>query len=338
MSIFFGENGFSQLSLLMDEYDKIFILTDERINKLYASLLASVVSYKVIKIVIPEGENNKTIDNVCCIWSKMLENHAGRDSLLINFGGGTISDIGAFAASTYKRGIDFVNIPTTLLAMVDASIGGKNAINFNNIKNQIGLFSEPNSILINHSFLNTLDRRDILSGLAEMMKYAFIADASFLKINNDNYLAYIEKAALLKEDIVNFDMNEKGIRKMLNFGHTVGHALETFFMEKNNSLTHGEAVALGMYSALFLSINYCGMDKHWFDFYENWLRDNYKHMDISGIDEDVVLSFISHDKKNIGGEPRFVLISEPEKAIIDVEVKVDDIRESISILRNIFRE
>ena len=156
-------------------------------------MIASLLPEKKIeKIVLPAGEDAKSIDNVMLIWNTLLEYKAGRDSLLINLGGGTISDIGGFAASCYKRGIDFVNIPTTLLAMVDASIGGKNGINFNNYKNQIGLFSEPVSIIINTNFLKTLDERDIISGLAEMIKYAFIADSSLLNLDRDNYLEFIK--------------------------------------------------------------------------------------------------------------------------------------------------
>ena len=173
MNIIFGEQASAQLSMLTNNYDKFFVLTDENIYRVYSSLIASLLPEKeVTKIVIPAGEESKSIENVVFIWNKLLEEKAGRDALLINLGGGTISDIGGFAASTYKRGIDFINVPTTLLAMIDASIGGKNGINFNNYKNQIGLFSEPNSVIINPNFLKTLNERDIKSGLAEMMKYA----------------------------------------------------------------------------------------------------------------------------------------------------------------------
>ena len=181
MNIFFGEDAFAQLSMLTNSYYKFFVLTDENIYGIYSSMIASILPEKeVVKIVLPAGEESKSIENVILIWNKLLEAKAGRDSLMINLGGGTISDIGGFAASTYKRGIDFVNVPTTLLAMIDASIGGKNGINFNKYKNQIGLFSEPQSIIINTKFLKTLNERDIKSGIAEMMKYAFVSDTSFL--------------------------------------------------------------------------------------------------------------------------------------------------------------
>ena len=157
MNIFLGEDAFAHLSALTNNYDKFFVLTDENIYKIYSSLFASLIPEKeVVKIVIPAGENSKNIENVIFIWNRLLEGKAGRDSLLINIGGGTITDIGGFAASCYKRGIDFVNVPTTLLAMVDAAIGGKNGINLNNYKNQIGLFSEPQSVIINPDFLKTL--------------------------------------------------------------------------------------------------------------------------------------------------------------------------------------
>ena len=339
MNIFFGEDASAQLLMLTNNYDKFFVLTDENIYKLYSSLIASIVPEKeVVKIVIPAGEDSKNIENVMLIWNKLLESKAGRDSLLINLGGGTISDIGGFAASTYKRGIDFINVPTTLLAMIDAAIGGKNGINFNNYKNQIGLFSEPKSVIINKHFLKTLNERDVKSGLAEMMKYAFIADASFLDLDSDNYLDFIEKAATIKEDVVSLDKNESGLRKMLNFGHTVGHALESYYLDKENYLTHGEAVALGIYSALYLSVKYCGLDEKWLFFYEMWFKGNLNVLNLNDFDVDSIYEYISHDKKNKGGKPQFVLISAPEKPQIDIEVCIEDIKESISILLNKFSE
>ena len=222
--------------------------------------------------------------------------------------------------------------------MIDASIGGKNGINFNNYKNQIGLFSEAQSVIINPHFLKTLNERDIKSGLAEMMKYAFVSDSSFLDIDTDNYLEFIEKAAMTKDEVVAFDMREAGLRKILNFGHTIGHALESYYLDKENYLTHGEAVALGMYSSLYLSVKYCGLDEKWLFFYEMWFKGNLNLMNLNGFAVDAIYSYVSHDKKNKGGKPRLVLISAPEKPMIDVEVSEYDIRESISILKNKFSE
>lgn len=337
MNIFFGEAALSQVSMMTNNYDKIFVLTDENIYRIYSSMIASMLPEKEItKIVVPSSEQSKSIENVMLIWNKLLEAKAGRDSLLINLGGGMISDLGGFAASTYKRGIDFVNVPTTLLAMIDASIGGKNGINFNNYKNQIGLFSEPKSIIINTRFLKTLNERDIKSGIAEMMKYAFIADDSFLDLDTDNYLEYIDKAAMTKDEIVSLDMRESGLRKILNFGHTIGHALESYYVDKENYLTHGEAVALGIYSSLYLSVKYCGLDEKWLFFYEMWFNGNLNLLNLDDFDVDEIMKYISHDKKNKGGKPRFVLISKPEKPVIDVEVMPYDIRDSIMILKNKF--
>ena len=339
MNIFFGEAALSQISMMTNNYDKFFVLTDENIYGIYSSMIASMLPEKEItKIVVPAREQSKSIENVMLIWNKLLENKAGRDALLINLGGGTISDLGGFAAATYKRGIDFVNVPTTLLAMIDASIGGKNGINFNNYKNQIGLFSEAQSVIINPHFLKTLNERDIKSGLAEMMKYAFVSDASFLDLDTDNYWDFIEKAAMTKDEVVAFDMREAGLRKILNFGHTIGHALESYYLDKENYLTHGEAVALGMYSSLYLSVKYCGLDEKWLFFYEMWFKGNLNLMNLNGFDVDAIYSYVSHDKKNKGGKPRLVLISAPEKPMIDVEVSEYDIRESISILKNKFSE
>ena len=325
--------------MMTNNYDKFFVLTDENIYGIYSSMIASMLPEKEItKIVVPAGEQSKSIENVMLIWNKLLDAKAGRDALLINLGGGTISDLGGFAAATYKRGIDFVNVPTTLLAMIDASIGGKNGINFNNYKNQIGLFSEAQSVIINPQFLKTLNERDILSGMAEMMKYAFVSDSSFLDLDTDNYLDFIEKAAMTKDEVVALDMRESGLRKILNFGHTIGHALESYYLDKENYLTHGEAVALGMYSSLYLSVKYCGLDEKWLFFYEMWFKGNLNLMNLNDFNVDAICSYVSHDKKNKGGKPRLVLISAPEKPMIDIEVSECDIRESISILKNKFSE
>lgn len=333
MNIFFGEEGFNQLETLMENHDKVFILTDDNIDKLYPSLLASASSHKTYKIVLPHGEHNKNLDAACHIWNEMMQHEAGRDAMMINLGGGTISDIGAFAASCFKRGIDFVNVPTTLLAMVDAAIGGKNGVNFNKIKNQIGLFSEPQCVIINTDFLKSLDKRDINAALSEMMKFSFIADKSFLDIDNENYKDYIVKAAMLKDEIVSMDMKEKGMRKILNFGHTIGHAIETFYLDRYDYMRHGEAVALGIYCALFLSTRYCNLDERWLMIYEFWLRENVMFNNISDLSPERIMDIISHDKKNVAGRPRFVLVAEPERPVIDVEVGDDDIRDAVECLK-----
>ena len=337
MNIFFGEESLTQLSTLTNNYDKFFLLTDENIFKLYSSMIASLLPEKEVnKIVLPAGEQSKRIENVILIWNSLLEANAGRDSLFINLGGGTISDIGGFAASCYKRGIDFVNVPTTLLAMVDASIGGKNGINFNNYKNQIGLFSEPKSIIINPDFLKTLNERDKLSGMAEMMKYAHIADESLLDVDFENYQDFIKTAATIKDEIVSMDMKETGLRKILNFGHTIGHALESYYLDKENYLTHGESVALGMYGAINLSVKYCGLNDNWLLIHEFWIKDNFNYLNLNDLDVEKVFSYISHDKKNKAGKPQFVLISAPEKPKTDVEVKDDDIKDAIHIIKEKF--
>ena len=174
--------------------------------------------------------------------------------------------------------------------------------------------------------------------MAEMMKYAFVSDSSFLDLDTDNYLDFIEKAAMTKDEVVALDMRESGLRKILNFGHTIGHALESYYLDKENYLTHGEAVALGMYSSLYLSVKYCGLDEKWLFFYEMWFKGNLNLMNLNDFNVDAICSYVSHDKKNKGGKPRLVLISAPEKPMIDIEVSECDIRESISILKNKFSE
>ena len=226
-------------------------------------------------------------------------------------------------------------IASKVVGMLTKSIGGKNAINFKNYKNQIGLFSEPKSIIINPEFLKTLNKRDIYSGMAEIMKYAFIADESLMDLDIDNYLDFIKEAATIKDEIVNMDMKETGLRKILNFGHTIGHALESYYMERDNCLTHGEAVALGIYASLYLSKKYCGLDDNWIMFYDLWFRGVYDYIILSDLDVEKVFSYLSYDKKNKGGKPKFVLISAPEKPQIDVEVRDEDIKDAISLLRGL---
>src|SRR5690606_32174448 len=205
------------------------------------------------------GEENKNIDFCIGIWKMLLDFGAERNSLLINLGGGVVTDMGGFAASTYKRGIDFVQIPTTLLSQVDASIGGKTGIDLDTVKNIIGTFTQPEAVYINVDFLNTLDKRQLVSGFAEMIKHDFIFDASYFEDlkgfsfdRPDEDLIY--RSVGIKNEVVKQDPKESGLRKILNFGHTIGHAVETYSIDNDdNPLLHGEAIAVGMICEAYLS-------------------------------------------------------------------------------------
>lgn len=263
-----------------------------------------------------------------------MKHHADRNALLINLGGGVITDLGGFAASTYKRGIKFINIPTTLLGMIDAAIGGKTGIDFGGGKNQIGTFAEAEEVVIDPVFLTTLPQRELLSGMAEMLKYGFIADANLLKSNLENYQQFISRCGEIKSEIVAQDPTEKDLRKVLNFGHTLGHAIESHCLTTDHPLLHGEAVALGMAAALWLSVKQCGLDKKVLKEYETQLPQllSEAELNLTEADMDSILAYLVLDKKNKGEKPQFVLLEAVGKPVWDVEVDYDTIKRSLEYI------
>ena len=321
------------LQNIIHQHDKVFVLMDFNTEEYCIQILTSLLPFEYTPIVIEAGERFKNIDTVQNIWGKLIESKADRKSLMMNLGGGVVTDIGGFAASCYQRGIDFVNIPTTLMAMVDASIGGKNGIDFKGIKNQVGLFAEPLAEVVIIDFLKSLGEREKISGIAEMLKYGFVADKSFLSLNGDNYLNFIEKAGFIKAKIVAEDPTEQGLRKILNFGHTVGHAWESYYLESENELKHGEAVALGMYCSLWLSMKYLNLKTEWLDCYKSIYQRFFQRVDIKENTFDSLMEIMSHDKKNRDGDLRFVLIKEPEKPVFDVKIETSDAIESLYELK-----
>ena len=336
----------SHLQSIIASHTKVFLLLGENSNRYCLPMLNTIDLSKsnTIKIVIPTGEQHKNIETVQYIWSQLIENQADRKSLLINVGGGMVTDIGGFAASCYQRGIDFVNVPTTLLGMIDASIGGKTGIDFQGLKNQIGLFSQPLAVVILFEFLDTLPKRELLSGLAEIIKYGFIVDKEFLGAslfatpnnpndpNNPINPTWIKKSIQAKSQITASDTTETGLRKILNFGHTIGHALETYLLDTQKSITHGEGVALGMVSALYLSEKYLNLDHQITLYYKEIYKQNFNRIDINDIPVEDLLEIMRHDKKNQGGDIRFVLIEDYGKPVYDVVVKPEDIIDSITYL------
>ena len=317
------------------EASKVFILTDENVAPFWLPEVAHWLHCdSAVDIVVKAGEQHKNLQTVQRIWKTLMKHHADRNALLINLGGGVITDLGGFAASTYKRGIKFINIPTTLLAMVDAAIGGKTGIDFGGCKNQIGTFTEAEDVLVNPAFLKTLPRRELFSGLTEMIKYGFIANPRLLDIDLENYQQFIKQAGDLKREIVAKDLEEKGLRKMLNFGHTLGHAIESYCMPTDAPLLHGEAVALGIAAALWLSVKQCGLD-------EKVLRDYEKRLPmlleeattrLTWVDIEPIMSYLAHDKKNKGERPQFVLIEAVGRPLIDVEVSSENIKQAFEYI------
>lgn len=317
------------------EASQVFVLTDENVAPLWLPETLHWLRCKSsVDIVIKSGEKQKTLRNAQRIWKKLTQHHADRSALLINLGGGVVTDLGGFAASTYKRGIPFINVPTTLLGMVDAAIGGKTGIDYNGFKNQLGTFAEPLEVRISPIYLSTLPEREIFSGLAEMMKYGFVKDAVLLKINKENYQDYILRAGEIKRKIVKDDPFDEGPRKVLNFGHTLGHAIESYSITTEHPLLHGEAVALGMVAALWLSVEERGLEAEVLQSYEKQLPMLLSKADImlSVKDADPILYNLVQDKKNKNGQPRFVLLDGIGKPVWDVEVKPDRVKAALEYI------
>ncbi len=325
------------MGLMLPQTSMVFILTDENVAPFWLPEVAHWLHCdSAIELVIKPGEQYKNLQTVQRIWKTLMKHHADRNALLINLGGGTITDLGGFAASTYKRGIKFINVPTTLLAMVDASIGGKTGIDFGGAKNQIGTFAEAEDVMINPVFLETLPQREILSGMVEMLKYGFVADSRLLNVNLTNYHEFIGQCGEIKRGIVAQDPWERGLRKILNFGHTLGHAIESHCLTKESPLLHGEAVALGMEAALWLSVNQCGLDNKVMHTFENQLPALLSEAEISFSEADIdpIMAYLVHDKKNQGDIPRFVLLEGVGKPVWDVEVEQELVRQSVAYIIN----
>ncbi len=316
---------------------RVFILTDENVAPFWLPETEYWLnSENAIEIVIKAGERHKNLQTVQRIWKTLMKHCADRNALLINLGGGVITDLGGFAASTYKRGIKFINIPTTLLAMVDAAIGGKTGIDFGGGKNQIGTFAEAEEVIIDTVFLSTLPRRELLSGLAEMLKYGFISDANLLNTNLENYQDYILRCGEIKRGIVAHDPTEKGLRKVLNFGHTIGHAIESHCLTTIHPLLHGEAVAMGMAAALWLSVKQCGLEKKVLNNYEKQLPIllSEAEMNLTEADKEPIFSYLALDKKNKGEQPQFVLLEAVGNPVWDVEVDTEEVRSALAYIIN----
>ena len=330
--IFFNETGYEKINLVISKnnYSSIFILVDEHTNKYclpkFLPNLATEIPIEIIEI--EAGEEIKNITTCVEIWSILSELGADRKSLIINLGGGVITDIGGFIASTFKRGIDFINVPTTLLGMVDASIGGKNGVDLGNLKNQIGVINVPKMLLISTDFLETLSQREMRSGLAEMLKHGLIYDKNYweqfldlTKVDFADFDALIYRSIEIKNEIVKQDPTENGIRKALNFGHTLGHAIESHFLESERPLLHGEAIAIGMILETYLSKEKGLLSNEEFHQIKYIISNIYEPHNFS--DEDIISiqNLLIHDKKNEYGKVQFALINGIGKIIINQSVE-----------------
>jgi len=345
--IIFSRNPEQKLLKWIENYtpEKVFLATEETVNDLWISKSEDFLkSNSIKKVVIPAGEKNKKIESVAKIWEFLSKNGGDRKSLLINIGGGMLTDLAGFAATTFKRGIDFLNVPTTLLSQVDASVGGKTGINFGGFKNEIGTFKEPVAVIINTDFLKTIDSENFISGFAEMIKHGLINSPKHLEelekynlenIDYDHLQEIISHSVQVKEYFVANDPTEKNIRKALNFGHTIGHAFESYAWKQNRPIQHGYAVAYGMIAELFLSVQYCKFPLKDFEHLTNWLINMYGKFQIKENDFDSLFELMTHDKKNEAGRINFTLLSEIGKIEINQNCERDLIYDSLVYYANL---
>lgn len=320
-NVYFNEKGYEELNihLTKNKYSNIFVIVDSNTNEFcLPKLLPYIETDLNVEIIEFEaGEENKNIETCVEIWKVLTELGGDRKSLVINLGGGVVTDLGGFVASTFKRGVDFVHIPTTLLSMVDASVGGKNGVDLGNLKNQIGVINVPAMVIIDTQYLETVPQNEMRSGLAEMLKHGLIYDKKyweeFLDISTIDFETLdqlIFRSVEIKNEIVKQDPTEKNIRKALNFGHTLGHAIEGYFLESQTKTTllHGEAIAVGMILESYISLKKDLISAEEYAQIKNVLKAIYEDIIFEEADIEPILELLIHDKKNEYGSIQFALI------------------------------
>ncbi|GHT06600.1 3-dehydroquinate synthase [Bacteroidia bacterium] len=340
-----------ELSCFLEQFnpDGIFLLTDENTDKLCFSRIQSVTKLQFAKkIVIAAGDENKNVETISKVWQFLTENGASRKSLLINLGGGMVTDLGGFAAASFKRGIPFINIPTTLLGAVDAAVGGKTGINFNGLKNEIGAFAPAVAVFIDASFFQTLDHANLLSGYAEMLKHGLLGevrevgevggltdvlgfdfdDVDYKKLND-----LLFESVMVKERIVLEDPTEQGIRKALNLGHTFGHAFESLSYQRKRPVLHGYAVAYGLVCELYLSFLHLNFDKKLLLQIARFVKENYGKFAFDCNDYPQLVELMRHDKKNENGQVNFTLMHAVGVVEINQTATVEEIFETLDFFR-----
>ena len=335
-SILFKQNGFDILSnhLKNENYSKIFIHVDNNTKQYCLHVFLNKIQIENYELIESRnGEENKNIDSCLKLWKIISDKQGDRNSLIINLGGGVVSDMGGFIASTYKRGIDYINVPTTLLSMVDASVGGKTGIDFGTLKNQIGTFYDPKMVVIDNEFLNTLEKNEISSGYAEIFKHSLIHDLPTynLLISNDTPfydLKTIYNSIITKNKIVLIDKKEQKERKSLNYGHTLGHAIESYFLNSEHKLLHGEAVSVGIVLASFLSYKLFNFSIDHVNSIKKHINCIYKKIEINESQIGSIIDLLIHDKKNSHGKINFILLKEIAEPVYDIQVKKELIKES----------
>ena len=324
------------------EHDKLFVLTDTTTQELCLPVIKNFYSLKHIQVItIPASDSHKDIESLMMVWKGLQEGGASRHSCMINLGGGMVTDLGGFAASTFKRGINFINIPTTLLAMVDASVGGKTGINFGGLKNEVGVFNDSKYVILDTEFLKTLDAENICSGYAEMLKHGLISDEKMWAELVGFDLAHpdlqqlqrmVGDSVAVKERIVEQDPHEHGIRKALNLGHTFGHAFESWAL-KRKPVLHGYAVAFGLIPELYLSVMKTGFPTEKMRQTVNFIKEYYGSLPITCDDYDELIELMRHDKKNQDGIINFTLLGGIGDIRINQSATIDEIKEAFDFFR-----
>ena len=330
------------------ERDSLFVLVDENTQRLCLPLLSDMDCMRGAQVItIGATDANKTVDTLQQVWTALQQGGATRHSLLVNLGGGMVTDLGGFAAATFKRGLNYINIPTTLLAMVDASVGGKTGVNFGGLKNEVGVFSNASAVILDTTFLKTMDHENLLSGYAEMLKHGLISDdrhwAEILKHqetlenlerqeNLDKLSALLADSVAVKQRIVTEDPTEQGLRKALNLGHTVGHAFESLALQRKPIL-HGYAVAYGLVCELYLSCVKTGFPTDKMRQTVSFIREHYGQMSITCDDYPTLLQLMTHDKKNVAGKINFTLLGGVGDIHINQTATEEDIKEALDFYR-----
>jgi 3-dehydroquinate synthase len=332
--VHFNETGYEKLNqhLKENKYSNLFIIVDSNTNEYclpkFLPLLETELTIEIIEF--EAGEPNKNIETCIQIWNVLTELGADRKTLIINLGGGVVTDLGGFVASTFKRGVDFIHIPTTLLSMVDASVGGKNGVDLGNLKNQIGVINTPKMVLIDTNYLETVPQNEMRSGLAEILKHGLIFDKAYWEkfldlkaIDFADFDELIYRSVEIKNEIVMQDPTEKNIRKSLNFGHTLGHAIESYFLENENKTTllHGEAIAVGMILESYISLHKNLITEAEYAQIKSTLKSIYEDVVFEESDIDPILELLIHDKKNEYGTIQFALIEGIGKIKINQSVE-----------------
>ena len=345
--IIISQNLCQSLTQAIDEvkHDHLFVLCDETTERLCLPVVSDFECMKnAQRIVIPATDTHKTLESLSHVWSELQRMGATRHSLMVNLGGGMVTDLGGFAASTFKRGIPYINIPTTLLSMVDASVGGKTGINFGGLKNEIGVFNNARSVILDTTFLRTMDHENICSGYAEMLKHGLINNEEMwaelmnfsLELSDESLEKLgrmVAESVAVKERIVTEDPTEHGIRKALNLGHTAGHAFESLALERK-AVLHGYAVAWGMIVELYLCCVKTGFPQEKMRQTVAFIKENYGRMAITCDDYPHLIELMHHDKKNEGNSINFTLLG----GIGDIRINQTATEEEIMEALDFYRE